>query len=113
METLGLTANSTAVDTMNCDEDLVNKSFLDYFASFDRERANEWVKSTSKPAQDSVLVCGAMVRLVQKNGSTCTISLWVKRKTTLDKRVILIWIFAPIDQQQVNITVSNGTVRLL
>jgi PAS domain-containing protein/tRNA A-37 threonylcarbamoyl transferase component Bud32 len=99
-----LTANEVVLRTFQCQRhEIIGGDALEFLAPSYREKHGKLLQSQH---DDSVLVCGKVVRILKKDKKTAAASLWLKEKRTDSGTIIYMWVFEEIKENSVTITIS-------
>ncbi|OAJ43966.1 hypothetical protein BDEG_27274 [Batrachochytrium dendrobatidis JEL423] len=106
------TANVVFCRSVLCPENgVIGRSILDFFDSSYRTKYAKLISASKASLQtdavNTVMVCGSVVRLIRKNGSTLPASLWLKEKKSCTSGGVYIWVFEEIDELQAEVMISK------
>lgn len=103
-----LTANDTLCRILGYNQsEVTGADVLDFLGAPYRERQRKFLMERENEGGDSeaVLVSGNVVQIMKKDARTAPASLWLKEKRTMSGTRILMWVFEPILENSVTVTI--------
>ncbi|KAI9021211.1 hypothetical protein DFJ74DRAFT_756858 [Hyaloraphidium curvatum] len=105
-----LTANDTLCRVLGLSQsEVTGADVFSFLGSPYREKQRRFLAERGAPSgnEESMLVSGAVVSLVKKDGKNTSASLWLKDKRTLSGTRVLMWVLEPIMENNVTLAITR------
>ncbi|KAL1921201.1 uncharacterized protein VTP21DRAFT_10917 [Calcarisporiella thermophila] len=90
---------------------LVGRNALDLLPASIKEKYERLIRTrVREEAVDAVLVCGKVIPIAKRDGTTSAASLWLKAKKDSKGAIIFIWIFEEISELVITVGLSGSGI---
>ena len=105
-----LTANETVLRILGYSQsEVTGGDVLSFLGAPYREKQRRYLmdRDNDDGVSEAVFVSGSVVQIVKKDNRSAPASLWLKEKRTMSGSRVLMWVFEPILENNVNVTITK------